>query len=352
MHEHADQVVPVFLVVDDVVVERLWTRFRESPRALQVLGWLALWPFLLSLKLVAGNRYRAVRWILALALAGLVGSAWVVSWVETLSGRSIATEVPLSADLDGESTLAATENETSSEIVKAEEPQRESGSGDDLGPTVTTVAATTTTEVPVSTTVVVTDTTEVTVSSPSVSIAIVAQSCDYHPLVTVSVLNTGRDVVSGGVFVPVDLGEGGYVPLFGSFLSLDTGDATEIDLTSLDDCGEVLEVGVPSAARLFTPGYRPEPLPNPAVEWTDLSIVCDRSIDAYEGRGLVENLTDEVVTGGFFLVVKHSDYSAGDRLGAVVERLAPGERREVTFGFEVPCRAEVFELNVETAFAF
>ena len=345
--------MPAMLVVDDVSVERLWTRFRESPRALQVVCWLTLWPFLLSLKLVVGRGYRAVRWILALTLTGLVGSAWVVSWVETLSGRSIVTDVPLSADLDGESAPAGTENETSSEVAEAEEPQRESGSGDDPGPTVTTADSTTTTEVPASTTVVVTDTTEVTVSPPSISIAIVAQSCEYSsPLVSVSVLNTGRDVVSGGVFVPVDLGEGGYVPLFGSFLSLEPGDSTEIELTSLDDCGGVFEAGVPSAARLFTPGYRPEPIPDPAVEWTDLSIDCDRSIDAYEGVGLVENLTDEVVTGGFFLVVEHSDRSFNDRLGAVVERLAPGERREVTFGFEAPCPAEAFELTVETAFAF
>lgn len=330
--------------MNDGRVEGLWIRFRALPRALQVVCWLILWPFLLSLKLVAGDRLGMLRWLVAGILTGVVGTAWVVSWAETLSGQGASDEITRSAGVAGDSA-PADQGDASAPGPDLEDIDVEVGSGVDVAPSVTTVApAFPEAPLPVSTVV--------PVRPPSISMSLVSQSCEYSPRVTIRVLNTGEDVVSGGVFVPADLGEGGYVPLFGSFLSLEPGDSTAIELTSLDDCGDVFEVGVPSAARLFTPGYRPEPLPDPAVAWTELSIECDRSTGSYSGAGIVENLTDDVVTGGFFLVVDHSDRSFDDRLGAVVERLAPRELREVSFGFEAPCPADSFELSVQTAFAF
>ena len=163
---------------------------------------------------------------------------------------------------------------------------------------------------------------------------------------SLEILNKSNVKVSGRVDVPITTYEKFMIPLSGIFLDVPSESSTVIALEGGAECKKGQKIGepkivftIPSSNSLANVNLKE------AFEWSNVSAICDASSGLVKLKATALNVTEFELTAGIQAYLANGPLSEGQKsAGArgtsyfgIIDRLKPGERRVIDFGYGDSC---------------
>jgi hypothetical protein len=186
-------------------------------------------------------------------------------------------------------------------------------------------------------------------SSPVIEVAYgaVTTNCDnYFMTGSLEVKNLGNIPISGRAEIPVSTYEKFIIPLSGVFLDLPPDSFTVIALEGGEGCKKGQVIGKPATVFTIPSQEKLQTLNQlDAFVWTNVKAVCDAPSGLVRLRASARNNSEFTLTAGIQAYLANGPLSQGQiDAGArgtsyfgTIYKLAPGETREVDFGYGDGC---------------
>jgi hypothetical protein len=156
----------------------------------------------------------------------------------------------------------------------------------------------------------------------------------------ITVANNGNVDTSGRVSVPVSSFEKYEIPLSGIFLSIEANTKQSIKLESDFECKEGQVFGDPRVDFTYPSGVDASIGVKNAFEWSNFSYKCDSASELISFKATVKNISSNLISAGVIARLSTEEVNYTIDYWSPISKLAPGESREIDFGYDGVCNVQ------------